>query len=83
MLGLLQWGRDRLIAEMRFWTRLRRHSRRLQWGRDRLIAEMLPWMVQNAPFEQLQWGRDRLIAEIRARFRRRRRAASFNGAAID
>src|SRR5437870_5249914 len=61
---LLQWGRDRLIAEMArsysIWT----VGLLLQWGRDRLIAEMAISFQALPSFVALQWGRDRLIAEI-------------------
>src|SRR5437763_937234 len=59
----LQWGRDRLIAEM---TPAYPHFPdrcRLQWGRDRLIAEMRLKQAAKKRAGRLQWGRDRLIAE--------------------
>src|SRR5581483_2148613 len=62
--GKLQWGRDRLIAEIA-WRRTETNGlARLQWGRDRLIAEIFPGPVLGLLHRKLQWGRDRLIAEM-------------------
>jgi len=43
-LGLLQWGRDQLIAEFPGFDVPKLQAALLQWGRDQLIAE-LPWKV--------------------------------------
>src|SRR5581483_7055767 len=64
--GWLQWGRDRLIAEIdrAGWACL--PASRLQWRRDRLLAEIA---LPSSPAycrAVLQWGRDRLIAEMGA-----------------
>src|SRR5579885_2921333 len=62
---MLQWGRDRLIAEIFWQLPFQGRFESLQWGRDRLIAEIrLSWMIFRI-FFALQWGRDRLIAEMR------------------
>src|SRR5579871_4314441 len=37
----LQWGRDRSVAEMRFWLGSDDDPEWLQWGRDRSVAEMV------------------------------------------
>ncbi len=37
----LQWGRDRMIAEMQETPELQFIILMLQWGRDRMIAEIL------------------------------------------
>ncbi len=82
---LLQWGRDRLIAEMTAWLANRSmHAGRLQWGRDRLIAEIPPSWPIGRGARGLQWGRDRLIAEMRRLgWPLPTLLCCFNGAAID
>jgi len=74
--GVLQWGRDHLIAEMGVLARDFLEGRRLQWGRDHLIAEIRDSSRESsAGYARLQWGRDHLIAEMQKR--RRRRHGSF------
>src|SRR5581483_5738218 len=60
----LQWGRDRLIAEIQVIGTEQGDQSALQWGRDRLIAEMTTRASSAATASLLQWGRDRLIAEM-------------------
>src|SRR5579883_3244133 len=66
--GMLQWGRDRSVAEMRLSSLPPQPpGGTLQWGRDRSVAEMHP-RSHGAPRGEpsLQWGRDRSVAEMRA-----------------
>ena len=81
--GVLQWGRDQLIAELMFQNPIVRTALKLQWGRDQLIAEFAGLAGESAlRILRLQWGRDQLIAElnrIQSASSSRRR---FNGAAI-
>src|SRR5581483_8734773 len=60
----LQWGRDRLIAEIRSQGQYGQGHAALQWGRDRLIAEIRSQGQYGQGHAALQWGRDRLIAEM-------------------
>src|SRR5260370_510982 len=62
--GVLQWGRDQLIAEI---------GQRLHVGREYRFASMGPRSADRGNlggpndrrgFSRLQWGRDQLIAEI-------------------
>ena len=80
---MLQWGRDRAIAEFAPAALLDGQSDALQWGRDRAIAELAPpaWCYHRA--SPLQWGRDRAIAELLWPIHALVSAADrFNGAAI-
>ncbi len=63
-LAELQWGRDRMIAEMPVMLSALAALNKLQWGRDRMIAEILREWNAPAPRLRLQWGRDRMIAEM-------------------
>src|SRR5581483_67923 len=81
--ALLQWGRDRLIAEIR---------RSAQSVRRDCDASMGPRSTDrgnesNVRKEKtnmkLQWGRDRLIAEMSSSASTQRIWRRFNGAAID
>src|SRR5438874_1063793 len=61
---MLQWCRDRSIAEMHSSTDFQFTSVWLQWGRDRSIAEICHPFESARRISSLQWGRDRSIAEI-------------------
>src|SRR5205809_194322 len=80
---MLQWGRDRSIAELLSHRLRKLFEIVLQWGRDRSIAEL---RLQTGTFRalaSLQWGRDRSIAELRNADWQAHRQDRFNGAAID
>ncbi len=69
----LQWGRDRMIAEMTCKTEHRFGSGWLQWGRDRMIAEIwlrcnprvIPVAVASMGPRSDDRGNDRVKAGIR------------------
>src|SRR5437660_1179489 len=60
----LQWGRDRMIAELLPRRGKEKPQRILQWGRDRMIAELRGSGAPSGGTGTLQWGRDRMIAEF-------------------
>ncbi len=70
--GLLQWSRDRLIAERTAEVEINGGGVKLQWSRDRLIAESPFRSLCHVQKPMLQWSRDRLIAES---FRHRKQRA--------
>src|SRR5438309_763674 len=61
----LQWGRDRMIAELMCGRDFTETASVLQWGRDRMIAELGGLRYDGTMAIILQWGRDRMIAELR------------------
>ena len=67
--NMLQWGRDRAIAELPRILIAPGCTRQLQWGRDRAIAELEAEPRRPPHPGRLQWGRDRAIAEFRRRGR--------------
>src|SRR5581483_4704609 len=66
---LLQWGRDRPVAETSgVATSASLDVTALQWGRDRPVAETGTTIGPPLPssMSRLQWGRDRPVAETPA-----------------
>ncbi len=54
----------------------------LQWGRDVIVADGRILPLNRTTSLELHWGRDVIVADGRSGYRcRKRRAASFNGAA--
>src|SRR5579875_353980 len=82
---MLQWGRDRSVAEIpRGRGETRGHGVALQWGRDRSVAEMRRRAATARATVWLQWGRDRSVAEIAAGVSKHSPSVTcFNGAATD
>ena len=62
--AVLQWGRDRAVAELRSSRLAVAHESMLQWGRDRAVAELKKQKTGPLLKSPLQWGRDRAVAEL-------------------
>ena len=61
---MLQWGRDRAVAELFRPGSESRCLYSLQWGRDRAVAELPEGDRWDTTVYGLQWGRDRAVAEL-------------------
>ena len=61
---LLQWGRDREVAEFVPAVEKDLAGLMLQWGRDREVAEFVLSLLLFPTETPLQWGRDREVAEL-------------------
>ena len=66
-IGLLQWGRNFIVAEIKTATVATPATGMLQWGRNFIVAEIKnPHSISRKQF-MLQWGRNFIVAEIRQR----------------
>ena len=79
--SLLQWGRDRAVAELNNSDVLFTWRYMLQWGRDRAVAELQFQRTMHSYLIELQWGRDRAVAELLVPGAILRNYFRFNGAA--
>src|ERR1044072_5296513 len=64
----LQWGHDRLVADIACGCYPQALPAGLQWGHDRLVADIAKTFTTITIGEaMLQWGHDRLVADISIR----------------
>ena len=63
MVGLLQWGRNLIVAEGIEGRILEAMWKMLQWGRNLIVAEGEAAPCACAKTVALQWGRNLIVAE--------------------
>ena len=80
-MGVLQWGRDREVADRATSAPRLLRSLWLQWGRDREVADSERQRELDVIAAALQWGRDREVADSGPTARDGRALHGFNGAA--